>query len=666
MTRAEEQFSKLSKLWPDFESRPGQIQMANSVEQAFHEAKHLVVEAGTGVGKSLAYLIPAALSALANEETVIISTETKALQDQLIRKDIPLVSEILGQEIRAEIAMGASNYVCKRKLGNVLTQGTFGPEMMDHLNSFKEWVSVSESGRRQEYDGYASPDFWSKVTREADSCLGRSCPNFSHSFYFLERAKWQKANLLIVNHHLLAAHIASDFNILPDFKKIIIDEAHNFPETLGSAFRIELSSLEIQKLLQTVWNPSKKSGVAARLSSPKINDLANQAGDKLFLCFNRIVGELPLNFYGSQRIRKPLRMDGGDLESSLDSLQETLLLELKKYSKDSEELDEKEIALEIEMLAGRIGQVAEGLHLFRNMDSSTERVYWADPPNTRTKEMFPKLLTQPLESEAILKEVLEPKTESIIFTSATLATNKGDLKYFGNRIGNLPSKSKLVASPFSYEKNALLFLPKDIKDASESAERNSADLSRYILKLIELTEGGTFVLFTSNKSLGEIIEIIRPLTNLPIFSQLELGPEAAKNRFLAEKNAVLFGVSTFWQGVDIRGDKLRSVILTKLPFQPPNDPVLEARSEKLKEKGGNPFKDLQLPYATTILKQGFGRLIRSERDTGIVSLLDSRIWTKSYGKDLIDALPPAKRVSDWSQLKLEYSKLPKYEAGAAI
>ncbi|TGK56953.1 helicase [Leptospira wolffii] len=665
MGRAEEQFAKLSGIWPDFESRPGQIQMANSVETSFREAKHLIVEAGTGVGKSLAYLIPAALSAIANEETVVISTETKALQDQLIRKDIPLVSEILGEEIRAEIAMGASNYVCKRKLSHVLSQGTFGPEMMDHLNSFKDWVSVSSSGRRQEYDGFASPDFWSKVTREADSCLGRSCPNFSNSFYFLERAKWQKAHILIVNHHLLAAHIASDFNILPEFKKLVIDEAHNFPETLGSAFRIELSSLEIQKLLQNVWNSQKKSGLGARLNSPKINELASQAGDKLFICFNRLLGELPLNFYGSQRIRRPLKMDGGDLESVLDSLQESLFLELKKYSKDSEELEEKEIALEIEMLAGRIGQVAEGLHLFRTMDSG-ERVYWADPPNTKTKEMFPKLLTQPLESETILREVLEPRTESIVFTSATLATNKGDLKYFGDRIGQLPSRSKLVPSPFPYEKNALLFLPKDIKDATESAERNAADLSRYILKLIELTNGGTFVLFTSNKSLNEIIETIRPLTDLPIFSQLELGPELAKTRFLAEKNAVLFGVSSFWQGIDIRGDKLRSVILTKLPFQPPNDPVLEARSEKLKEKGGNPFKDLQLPYATTILKQGFGRLIRSEKDTGIVSLLDSRIWTKSYGRDLIDALPPAKRISEWNQLKLEYSKLPKYDAGVAV
>ncbi|GBF37394.1 ATP-dependent DNA helicase [Leptospira johnsonii] len=665
MSRVEEQFKKLSKLWPDFESRSGQIQMANSVEQAFASSEHLIVEAGTGVGKSLAYLIPAAISALEGEEIVVISTETKALQDQLIRKDIPLVSQILGQEVKAEIAMGASNYVCKRKLGNVLTQGTFGPEMMDHLNSFKDWVNQSESGRRQEYDGYASPDFWSKVTREADSCLGRSCPNFSHSFYFLERAKWQKSNLLIVNHSLLAAHIASDFNILPDFKKIVVDEAHNFPEVLGNAFRIELSSLEIQKLLQGVWNSQKKSGLGARINSPKINDLANLAGEKLFLCFNKVVGELPLNFYGSQRIRRPLKMDGGELEAALDSLQEALLIELKKYSKESDDMEEKEIAMEIEMSSGRIGQIAEGLHLFRTMDEG-ERVYWADPPNTRTKEMFPKLLTQPLKSETILREVLEPRTESMVFTSATLSTNKGDLSYFADRIGKLPSRSKLVASPFPYEKNALLFLPKDIKDATESAERNAADLSRYILKLIELTKGGAFVLFTSNKSLNEIIEMIRPLTDLPLISQLESGPEAAKNRFLAEKDAVLFGVSSFWQGVDIRGDKLRSVILTKLPFQPPNDPVLEARSEKLKEKGGNPFKDLQLPYATTVLKQGFGRLIRSEKDTGIVSLLDSRIWTKSYGKDLIDSLPPAKRISEWNQLKLEYSKLPNYSSGEAV
>ncbi|TGK19222.1 DEAD/DEAH box helicase [Leptospira fluminis] len=663
METVAEQFSKLSRIWPEFESRPGQIQMAEAVESAFREAKHLIVEAGTGVGKSLAYLIPAALSALENQKTVVISTETKALQDQLVRKDIPLVSEILGQEIRAEIAMGASNYVCKRKLGNVLTQGTFGPEMLDHLEFFKNWTSKTESGRRQEYDGFSSFDFWNKVTREADSCLGRNCPNFSHSFYFLERAKWQKAQILIVNHHLLAAHIASDFNILPEFAKLVIDEAHHFPETLGSAFRIELSSGEIQKLLQQVWNSQKKSGLAVRLGSPRINDLTTQAGEKLFHCFNSIAGELPLNFYGSQRIRKVLKMDGGAFESLLDSLEQTLLQEGKKYSKESEELEEKEIALEIEMLAKRIGEVAEGLHLFRTMDAG-ERVYWADPPNQKTKEIYPKLLTQPLESESILREVLEPRTESIIFTSATLATNRGDLKYFSRRIGDLSSKSRIVPSPFPYEKHSLLFLPKDVRDASENPEGNSADLSRYILKLIELTQGNTFVLFTSNRSLNEILETVRPLSRFPIFSQIELGSEPAKNAFLSTENSVLFGVSTFWQGVDIRGDKLRSVILTKLPFQPPNDPVLEARSEKWKEQGGNPFRDLQLPYATTILKQGFGRLIRSERDTGIVSLLDSRIWTKSYGKDLISALPPAKRIPSWDELKSEYSKLPKYATGA--
>ncbi|PJZ68394.1 ATP-dependent DNA helicase, partial [Leptospira perolatii] len=272
--KTKEIFEKLPEIWPDFTTRTGQIEMAASVEQCFHESKHLIVEAGTGVGKSLAYLIPAAIYSLETGKTVLVTTETKALQDQLIRKDIPLVSKVIGKEIRAEVAMGASNYVCKRKLGNVLTTGTFGPEMMDHLSNFKDWVKESKSGRKQEFNGYASPDFWQKVTREADSCLGRNCPNYSHSFYFLERAKWQKANILIANHHLLAAHIASDFNILPEFPYLIIDEAHNFPETLGSAFKIELSSLEIQKLLLTIWNPQKKTGLGQKLSSPKIIDLA--------------------------------------------------------------------------------------------------------------------------------------------------------------------------------------------------------------------------------------------------------------------------------------------------------------------------------------------------------------------------------------------------------
>ncbi|TGM57945.1 ATP-dependent DNA helicase [Leptospira adleri] len=658
MNRTSEYFDKLSAIWDDFEPRSGQIQLSQRIEEALSSGKHLIAEAGTGVGKSLAYLIPAALSSMEREEPVVISTETKSLQQQLLLKDIPMVSRILGVDLRAEVAMGASNYVCKRKMNHVMRDGTFGPEMIPHLDSFNRWIRNTESGRKQEFTGTASYDFWNKVTREADNCLGRNCPNFSHSYYFLEREKWKRCNILIVNHHLLAAHIASDFNILPEFSRVVLDEAHNFPDIIGSSFRQEIRSQEIQKLLQQIWLPSKNTGIAGEIGSNQLKDLVSKAGDALTVFFNALSGEVPLNFYTPQRIKKPLRLDRGAFASVLSEITEILQKHLSKLSKESEDITEKESSLVLEMLSGRMEQIAVGLESFR-LTEDPGLVYWIEPPDQNSKEIYYKICMEPMSPDKIIKDLFAPKMQSIVFTSATLSTAGNDFKYFKKKIGDLPAASMVVASPFPYQKNALLYVPKEIRDPVGDPDGYHADLAKQILWLIELTQGNTFVLFTSFKSLKLVYETIRPYTDLPLFSQSDLGPDGAKQMYLETPNSVLFGVSTFWQGIDIRGDKLKSVIIAKLPFQVPNDPVLETKSEKLKESGGNPFAELQLPYACTVLKQGFGRLIRSGTDTGIVTILDPRVFTKTYGKDLLKSLPPAKLIQNREDLRREFDNLPK-------
>ncbi|WP_061219037.1 ATP-dependent DNA helicase [Leptospira weilii] len=658
MNRSLEYFDKLSTIWDDFEPRKGQIQLSQKIEDSLFNGTHLIAEAGTGVGKSLAYLIPAALASIEKEEPVVISTETKSLQQQLLLKDIPMVSKILGTDLKAEVAMGASNYVCKRKMNHVLRDGTFGPEMIPHLNSFNQWIKTTESGRKQEFTGTASYDFWSRVTREADNCLGRNCPNFSHSYYFLEREKWKRCNILIVNHHLLAAHIASDFNILPEFNRVILDEAHNFPDIIGSSFRQEIRSQEIQKLLQQIWLPNKNTGIAVSISSNTLKDLVTKAGETLTVFFNALSGEVPLNFYSPQRIKKPLRLDRGTFAAVLAEIAEILQKHLSKLSKDSEDISEKESALVLEMLAGRINEIATGLETFRQVDDPN-LVYWIEPPDQSSKEIYYKICMEPLSPDEIIRDLFASRMESIVFTSATLSTSGNDFKYFQKKIGDLQASNLTVPSPFPYQKNALLYVPKEIRDPVGDPDGYHADLAKQILWLIELTRGNTFVLFTSFKSLKLVYEAISPHTDLPLFSQSDLGPDGAKQMYLKTPNSVLFGVSTFWQGIDIRGDKLKSVIIAKLPFQVPNDPVLETKSEQLKESGGNPFAELQLPYACTVLKQGFGRLIRSGTDTGIVSILDPRMFTKSYGKDLLKSLPPAKLVQNREDLKREFANLPK-------
>lgn len=652
---------ELPKLWKDYETRKEQLDMSLAIESAFQTGTNWVIEAGTGVGKSLAYLIPSALFSLENECTVVVSTETKSLQDQLLYKDIPLVSKALGVPINAMVALGSSNYLCKRKYNRVMERGEFGPEMESSLSYFVNWEKQTESGIRAEYDGFISNSFWSSVARESDNCLGRNCPNFSSSYYFLEKEKWKKANILIVNHHLLASHMAGDFKLLPPFSQLVIDEAHVFPEIVGKAFGSEIRYEYILGLLHYLYFPEKRTGLILKIkSNEKLIQLVEASISYANDLFRMLLSAIPLQFNQfATRHTERIKLDNGALEDTLADLASVLEGLLSKYKKDSDDIEEKELALGLEMVSGNLKKASSFLTDFR-LKTNPNLVFWIEPPSQMAKDPFYYLFSQPKNTDEILANTLFPNMDSVVMTSATLSPTAGNFQYFLKEVGTSDVKTKTLSSPFSYNTHSLLFVPKQIADPVSDPKRNKTDLSYWITRLLKLSEGDAFVLFTSNKLLSELYEEIRNLVPYPIFAQTEMGPIAAKREFLANENSVLFGVSSFWQGVDIKGDKLRNVIVTKLPFQVPTEPVLQAKMEDMEKKGKSPFWEMQVPKTCLLLRQGFGRLIRSGSDTGMVSILDPRIHTKSYGKNVLQSLPKGvPLITDFHELERKFHLLPK-------
>jgi ATP-dependent DNA helicase DinG len=652
---------RLRSIWNDYEPRDEQVQMILKVAEAFENDDRLVIEAGTGVGKSLAYLLPAVLYAQKTESRVVISTDTRALQNQLIQKDIPIAEKILNKSINAQIAFGASNYVCKRKLDNVVRNGTFGIEMEAHLKDFFLWEKQTTTGIRFEYKGFASGDFWSKVGRESDNCLGRRCPNFNDSYYFLEKEKWRKSEILIVNHHLLCSHIAGGFTLLPDFSRLIVDEAHTFPEIIGSSFGAKTGYKDAFSILNFIEGKDPKNSLVTKLKSDvlknKLSRLQKEATSSLLEFYIKLSLEFQ-NLQSPKRMTSRLQTNSETLEMSLERIIDTLENCKKAYDKDSTDVAEQETFVELDMCSKRLQEIFTLLEGFRSFDKK-ELVYWVEPQERFSEYPYPSLCSQPIHPNEIVKSQLLPKMDTIVFTSATLSSGNS-FEFFKKNIGSPDTSELILSSPFDFHKNSLIYIPKNLHDPSSENEEYHKDIIKLIPMLLDLTTGRAFVLFTSNKSLKTVYDALYDRSKYPIFSQLELGAERAKEKFLETENSVLFGVSTFWQGVDIKGDKLSSVIIAKLPFQPPGDPVLEAKIEESKKENKNPFMEIQLPYSILSLKQGMGRLIRSKTDTGIISILDPRIKTKRYGETVLESLPPSRIVFSFNDLQKEYQKLPVY------
>ena len=628
-----------------YEFREEQLHMANAVARAFAASEHLIVEAGTGVGKSFAYLIPAISLALKADQTVIISTNTISLQEQLVTKDLPFLQRVLPRDFKAVLAKGRKNYLSRRRLESLLTyeRGLFDTmEEVDQVKEIVKWVEITDDGSRADLPIQPMPQIWDKMASDRDNCLGRKCPTYDVCFYFKARNEMHEANLLIVNHHLLFSDLAlrqvdPSAGVLPNYDYLIIDEAHHLETIATHHASLEISNTQVKWLLDSLHNQRNESGTATRFNSTNLINEVEEAREQANLFFSTVAEYLANTdgYTATNRIDKEnvdeVFANGNILDAPLSRIEKTL-----KQLHDNATTDDDE--QELSSPYNQCKRLREELDLMIRQPN-TDYIYWIE---TSRRGRAPRILLNatPVNVSQMLQENLFDAKESVVMTSATLSTNR-NFDYFKKRIGINECQELLLHSPFDFKEQVKIHIPRSMPDPN-SAEFIPAAV-REIKHYLKMTHGKAFVLFTSYKMMDEVYEEVAPYLaeiDIDVFKQGgELSRTDMLQAFREDTNSVLFGTSSFWEGVDVRGEALSNVVITKLPFEVPTHPVMEARVKQIKEQGGNDFLEFSLPEAILRLKQGFGRLIRTQTDQGIVVILDSRIRTRSYGKLFLDSLP---------------------------
>jgi ATP-dependent DNA helicase DinG len=621
----------LSEKLEGFEHRPQQVKMAQAVETAFSQAKHLIVEAGTGTGKSLAYLIPAILWAVENNKKVVISTYTKTLQQQILNHDIPFLREKLGISFRYALCMGNENYLSLRRLERSAQTGLFNKaEEEEQRNKIFGWAAKTETGYRSDLPFEVLPQVWEEVGRQKDLCLGKNCKTHSSCFYFKARKKWFGAHLLIVNHHLFFANVANSGAVLPAYDAVVFDEAQNLEDAATQFLGLEISNSNLFYFLDRLHNPRTKKGLLTRLDYaivPHVKKLTMTVRQAVEAFFTHFIEE-----YGKEdrvvRFYKPPILDNG-----IYVPMEALRVSLKSL----------EVGLNAEEDRIDAAAAAERCFEFNNTVSAILNqnlpgyVYWIEIVK-RKRITRVVLRGVPIHVAEELHAQVFDKLDRMIMTSATLTTSK-NFEFIKERLGYQPTEELLLDAPFDYPNQALLYVPNDLPEPGSETGHYVEELSDRCKELIMTSGGKTFILFTSYALLNQIYEKLDDWSlPFPLIRQGDLPTTLMIDKF-KEKPSVIFGTNAFWQGVDIPGKALQSVIITKLPFDVPKEPLTEARIEELKSQNIDPFSYYQIPRAIIQLKQGFGRLIRKKTDKGVVSLLDSRISRRGYGKKFIASLP---------------------------
>jgi len=627
-----------------YEYRPQQLEMASATAQALAEPIHLVIEAGTGVGKSFAYLIPAIDFAIGASERVVISTNTISLQEQLINKDIPFLQEILPDPFKVVLVKGRSNYLCLRRLESLMLyeRALFeSKNEVDDLSRIIQWSRTTKDGSLADLKPQPASNVWSRVCSERDVCLGPvKCPNAKRCFYQKARAEMYSANILVVNHHLLFSDLAlrkasPGFSVLPGYQYVIIDEAQNIENTATEHMGISLSNFAVRHLMDSLCRRDRKSGLFIRMNATAFAELVDDARSQSDIFFDSVTGWADDERSGTKRIRMKNFLPN-TLDEPILKLQ-IALEDLKPVAENDE--DEKEIVAHIE----RCKRMRDELDILlsQSLDNS---VYWVEVSRRRFTTI--KLNTAPVSVSDELRPSLFDAMESIVMTSATLSTNR-NFEFFKNRIGLSNCREMILGSPFNYAEQVRIYIPPKMPDPRNNAAFVPAATER-IKQYVQLTNGKAFVLFTSYRMMDEVYEAVELwLKELGITAFKQggnLSRHAMLEEFKADINSVLFGTSSFWEGVDVQGEALSSVIVVRLPFSVPTHPVVEARIQDINASGGNSFMEYNLPEAIIRLKQGFGRLIRTKRDTGIVAILDPRIRTKFYGKWFLNSLPDCEIV----------------------
>ncbi len=605
----------LSQWHSNYEYREGQLMMAEAVEQALADKKHLIVEAGTGTGKTLAYLVPAILSG----KRIVISTGTKNLQEQLFFKDIPFLEKHL-RPLRACYMKGRANYACRQKIYDAEKEPMLeGLEEVADFQIIRDWEKTTETGDRAEIKKLPeSSSVWAKLDARADMCTGQKCPQFERCFITAMHQKAAESDLIIVNHHLFFADLAVKGEergaIIPDYAAVIFDEAHELEDVAGQYFGVSISSGQIDDLARDV----------AALSHRK--KFGSQELDRILITLSERAAHF-FNLFGPNEGRTGFREHSAFLESNEEQYRDVLYaLELT--------------ALQIELIKTApeeaIPLVARARDLARRLEFWMESrdkkfVYWIERRGRRTF-----LQATPIDVAQMLDDRLFDAVDSVILTSATLAV-AGEFEFTKKRLGLRAARAEIVPSHFDHKKQALLYVPQNLPDPRSPAFTAAA--GQEIVEILDLSRGRAFVLFTSYQQMRLVYDRVSP--DIPYQTLLQgTGPRSALlDEFRATPNAVLFATSSFWQGVDVPGEQLSCVIIDKLPFAVPSDPVVQARIAAIKEDGGDAFTGYQVPQAAIALKQGFGRLIRSKTDRGVLALLDHRITKTRYGQIFFDSLP---------------------------